>query len=75
MDAATALYGNFTQTYSVNIAGFPTAELPNEGYKFWLTLVIMIVVTGLFVCARTATRLASGQMGADDYAIIAALVR
>ena len=59
----------------INHAGFPTPELPNHGYKVFLTLVIMVVFSGLFVVARVSTRVATRQMGADDYTIIVALVR
>ena len=58
----------------INPAGFPTPDLPNHGYKVWLTLVIMIIIFGLFVVVRIATRITARQMGADDYAIIVALV-
>ncbi|KAI7350739.1 hypothetical protein KC354_g12686 [Hortaea werneckii] len=58
----------------VNPAGFPSDELPNEGYRLWLAIVIMIICSGTFVLARIATRLSTHQMGFDDYAIIAAFV-
>lgn len=58
----------------VNPAGFPSAGLPNEGYKVWLALVIMIIGSGLFVAARFATRISTRQLGADDYVVLAALV-
>lgn len=58
----------------VNPAGFPSTGLPNEGYRVWLALVIMIISSGFFVAARIANRCMTRQMGADDYAIIAALV-
>ncbi|KAI7238114.1 hypothetical protein KC330_g2754 [Hortaea werneckii] len=58
----------------VNPAGFPSDELPNEGYRLWLAIVIMIICSGTFVIARIATRLSTHQMGFDDYAIIAAFV-
>ncbi|GAB1738719.1 hypothetical protein NU219Hw_g3514t1 [Hortaea werneckii] len=58
----------------VNPAGFPSDELPNEGYRLWLAIVIMIISSGTFVIARIATRLSTHQMGFDDYAIIAAFV-
>jgi len=58
----------------VNPAGFPSLGLPNEGYKVWLALVIMIISSGLFVAARIANRYSTRQLGADDYTIMAALV-
>lgn len=59
----------------VNPAGFPSSGLPNEGYKVWLALVIMIISSGIFVTARITHRYRSRQLGADDYVIVAALVR
>ena len=59
---------------TINPAGFPTPGLPNHGYKVWLAGVIMIISSGIFVGARVATRISQRQMGADDYAIIGALV-
>jgi hypothetical protein len=59
---------------AINVAGFSTEYLPNEGYKVWLALVIMIITSGTLVAIRTATRVAMHQMGADDYAIIGAQV-
>lgn len=61
--------------FTINVAGFPTDGLPNEGYKVWLALVIMIICSGTMVCLRMAARLSTQQMGFDDYTIIAALVR
>ena len=58
----------------INPAGFPTPDLPNEGWRVWLALVIMITLSGLIVAGRVAARLAARQMGVDDYAIVAALV-
>ena len=58
----------------VNPAGFPSDELPNQGCRLWLAIVIMIISSGAFVIARIATRLSTHQMGFDDYAIIAAFV-
>jgi len=64
-----------TSNAYVNPAGFPTPELPNEGYRVWLALVIMIIASGLLIAVRFATRISAGQVGGDDYAILAALVR
>ncbi|KAI7480633.1 hypothetical protein D0860_06989 [Hortaea werneckii] len=58
----------------VNPAGFPSDELPNQGYRLWLAIVIMIISSGAFVIARIATRISTHQMGFDDYAIIAAFL-
>ena len=59
----------------INPAGFPTPDLPNDGWRVWLALVIMIIISGLVVMIRVATRVSAGQMGADDYAIVVSLVR
>lgn len=59
---------------NVNVAGFSTSELPNQGYRIFLALVIMIIVSGSFVTIRMATRISNRQLGADDYTIVAALV-
>ena len=73
--AARTVVNNANGTAAIfNIAGFPTADVPNEGYKVWLALVIMILISAFFVSARVATRISTGQMGADDYSIVAALV-
>lgn len=58
----------------INIAGFSTPELPNQGYRVWIALVVMIISSGLFVSARVATRIVARQMGSDDYVILASLV-
>lgn len=59
---------------NINPAGFPSEGLPNEGYRLWLALVILIIISGTVVIARIATRVSNGQLGADDYVIVAALV-
>lgn len=69
----SATTGPANTTY-VNPAGFPSDKLPNQGYRLWLAIVIMIISSGAFVIARIATRLSTHQMGFDDYAIIAAFV-
>ena len=58
----------------INPAGFPTPELPNDGYRVWLALVIMVITSGLVVLARISTRVVARQTGSDDYAILAAMV-
>ena len=60
---------------AISPAGFPTAQVDNMGYRFFLTLVVMVISSGLFVATRIATRMKMKQMGADDYCIIAAMVR
>lgn len=59
---------------AINVAGFPTEQVDNFGYRFWLTLVILVICSGFFVAARIATRLKMKQMGKDDYFILAAMV-
>lgn len=59
----------------INPAGFPTPELPNQGYRVWLALVIMVISAGLFVGVRITTRVVTRQMGSDDFAILASMVR
>lgn len=58
----------------INPAGFSTEELPNHGYRVFLPLVVMIIISGLTVSARLAVRISARQFGADDYAIVLALV-
>lgn len=58
----------------INAAGFSTAELPNHGWKVFMTLVIMVILSGLTVTARVSARVSAGQLGADDYAIMGAMV-
>lgn len=60
---------------AINPAGFPTEQVDNMGYRFWLTLVVLVICSGLIVALRVASRLKMKQMGADDYLILAALVR
>jgi hypothetical protein len=59
----------------VNPAGFPTPDLPNIGWKVWISLVVMVITSGLFVTIRVWTRIAAKNFGADDLAIVAAQVR
>lgn len=59
----------------IDPAGFSTEDLPNTGYRVFLPLVIMIVLSGLTVAGRLATRISAKQLGADDYTITLALVR
>lgn len=60
---------------AISPAGFPTDEVDNMGYRFWLTLVILVICSGLSVATRIATRLKMKQIGADDYFVLAAMVR
>ena len=49
--------------------GFPHDDLPNNGWKLYVTSLVMIVTSGLFVLARVSTRVRLGQLGKDDIAI------
>ena len=68
------LDGSCAPASAINIAGFPTTEVDNMGYHFWLALVVLVMLSGLFVAARIATRWQMKQMGLDDFLIIAAMV-
>lgn len=54
--------------------GFPSGGVPNQGWKLYLTSLIMIIFAGLFVIAKVFTRLRYGRLASDDYAIVASLV-
>ena len=54
--------------------GFPSGGEANQGWKLYLTSLIMILSAGLFVIARIVTRLWTVRLKADDYTIIASLV-
>ena len=58
---------------SYNI-GFGTAGKPDQGWKLYITSLIMVLSAGLFVIARIATRIWSRQMGEDDYLVLTSLV-
>jgi hypothetical protein len=51
-------------------AGFPTPQLPNQGYRVWLALGVMVIASSLLVAARIAARVVARKMGSDDYAIL-----
>ncbi|KAH7068960.1 hypothetical protein BKA63DRAFT_397026, partial [Paraphoma chrysanthemicola] len=54
--------------------GFPKDGEPNQGWKLYLTSLIMVLCAGLIVIARIATRLRVSRLMVDDYTIIASLV-
>jgi hypothetical protein len=54
--------------------GFPADGEDNQGWKLYLTSLIMVLSAGLFVIARVLTRVRVFELKADDYAIIASLV-
>jgi hypothetical protein len=55
--------------------GFPGGGEENQGWKLYLTSLIMVSSAGLFVIARVLTRVRVFELKPDDYAIIASLVR
>lgn len=55
--------------------GFPSNGVADQGWKLYITSLIMVLSAGLFVIARIATRLASKRLGWDDYTIVASIVR
>lgn len=66
---------DFTTTAAMAInMGFASDGEGNNGWKLYITTLVMTVVAGLFVVARCATRIYKQSLGLDDYAIIAALV-
>lgn len=54
--------------------GFPSDGEENQGWKLYLTSLIMVICAGLFVIARVLTRVRIFELKADDYAVIASLV-
>ncbi|KAK3721346.1 hypothetical protein LTR37_003222 [Vermiconidia calcicola] len=62
---------------TIDPAGFPTPGLPNHGWKVCISLVIMVIFSGLFVAvdsqARIWTRISTHTLGADDIAISLAM--
>lgn len=54
--------------------GFPKDGEPNQGWKLYLTSLIMVLCAGLIVIARIATRLRVSRLMVDDYTIMASLV-
>ena len=55
--------------------GFPSKDEDNQGWKLYLTSLIMIIAAGLIVIARVVVRLRIGvKLQSDDYTIIASLV-
>ncbi|WPH02240.1 Hypothetical protein R9X50_00509600 [Acrodontium crateriforme] len=58
----------------ISTFGLPTNGLPDQGWKLYLTSLIMIIAAGLAASARLTTRIIYGRLGPDDYTIIASLV-
>lgn len=57
----------------VNV-GLGNEAVPDHGYALFITSVVMIILSGFFVCARIGVRLARKSMGTDDYITLIALV-
>ncbi|KAI8937956.1 hypothetical protein NX059_005639 [Plenodomus lindquistii] len=57
---------------AVNI-GLPSGGIENQGWKLYLTSLIMILCAGLVVIVRIWTRFRAVRLGADDYTIVASL--
>ena len=55
--------------------GLPSNGEANQGWKLFLTSLVMIIVAGLTVVARIAVRVRGDvALRADDYTIVASLV-
>lgn len=55
--------------------GFPDNGVDNQGWKLYITSLVMIITAGLFVIARCSTRFFMHKLGSDDAAIVVSLVR
>ncbi|KAB5566123.1 integral membrane protein [Coniochaeta sp. 2T2.1] len=54
--------------------GFPNNGFEDQGWKMYITAVVMIIASGLFVIARLTTRIwMHGKLGWDDFTIVLAL--
>ncbi len=53
---------------------FPNNGADDQGWKLYLTSLIMILAAGLFVIARCIMRFARHTFGWDDAAIMVSLV-
>ncbi|EQL32338.1 hypothetical protein BDFG_05471 [Blastomyces dermatitidis ATCC 26199] len=54
--------------------GMSTPGHPHRGWDLWIVSTTMVIVAGLFVCARLIGRYIRGGFQIDDYMIIAALI-
>ncbi|RFN48066.1 hypothetical protein FIE12Z_7789 [Fusarium flagelliforme] len=54
--------------------GYPTDGVDNQGWKLYITSLVMIIAAGLFVIARCLARFTIHKLGSDDIAIVASLV-
>jgi hypothetical protein len=58
----------------VSNMGFPSGGEANQGWKLYLTSLIMVLSAGLFVIARVMARFQNDRLAAEDYTIVASLV-
>ncbi|KAH7155981.1 hypothetical protein EDB81DRAFT_944525 [Dactylonectria macrodidyma] len=54
--------------------GFPQDGVDNQGWKLYITSLVMIITAGLFVIARCATRYDMNKLGWDDVAVVVSLL-
>ncbi|RMJ20117.1 hypothetical protein CDV36_000183 [Fusarium kuroshium] len=54
--------------------GFPDNGVDNQGWKLYITSLVMIITAGLFVIARCSTRFFMHKLGSDDAAIVVSLL-
>ncbi len=55
--------------------GFPNNGADDQGWKLYITSLVMILAAGLFVIARCVMRWSRHSFGWDDVAIVVSLVR
>ncbi|KAF7555921.1 hypothetical protein G7Z17_g1790 [Cylindrodendrum hubeiense] len=53
--------------------GFPTDGVDNQGWKLYITSLVMIIVAGLFVVFRCTTRYSMHKLGWEDAAVVLSL--
>ncbi|KAH7122027.1 hypothetical protein B0J13DRAFT_599213 [Dactylonectria estremocensis] len=54
--------------------GFPQDGVDNQGWKLYITSLVMIITAGLFVLARCATRYGMNKLGWDDAAVVVSML-
>ncbi|KAF4975988.1 hypothetical protein FZEAL_7295 [Fusarium zealandicum] len=54
--------------------GFPADGVDNQGWKLYITSLVMIITAGLFVIARCSTRYWMRELGWDDAAVVVSLL-
>ncbi|KAJ2902885.1 hypothetical protein MKZ38_010696 [Zalerion maritima] len=53
--------------------GFPSDGIPNQGWKLYVTSLVMVLASGLFVIARCSARCVMRKFGSDDATICVSL--